>query len=248
MRPSPAKAGATIILASALSACTTYSDTDLGEGAKEVANNAPYMVKKNSAAIVVRVSESSSYCGSGQVVLNKIVNGKIDNSQSVTVGQVATGDLKDFGRMYLHVLTFNLPAITKEVDKGDIRTSFRAIAPGSYVATYASCNMGQSRVWMGGNEGGTLFSPAAPPMLRPLAGSNHIVIGEGQIVDAGFLNIQVLQSDLRPNGRGIAVLIGSEAPANFREAIRKNLPDLYPKITYTKFAPYPGILAPVPLE
>lgn len=34
------------------------------------------MIKEVGAAIVVRVSQSSEYCGAGQVVLTKVVNGK----------------------------------------------------------------------------------------------------------------------------------------------------------------------------
>jgi hypothetical protein len=246
------KMGMLMALASALSACGTYSSTQLGAGAKEVAKAAPGMAKDAGAAIVIRVSLSGSYCANGQVVLNKIVDGKIDKNQSVTIGQVGSGNLgdglKDIGKMYVRFLTLNVPAIVKEVDKGDIRTSYRPIAPGSYVATYASCSIGRTQATMGGNEGGSLFKAPPPPVLRPLLGANYIVIGNGQIVDAGILDIKVLSQQYRFTGPGIAMLIGSEAPPVFRETIRKNLPELYPKITYSKFTPYPGLLAPVPIK
>lgn len=166
------------------------------------------------------------------------------------IGQVSNLSLKEVGKVYVQFLILNLPGAVKTLNKqsgiSDIRTSYRAISPGTYVATYASCSVGESQVWMDGDEGVSLFRPTSVPMLRPLAGANHIVIGPGQIVDAGILDIHVLQSDLRPNGHGIAVLTGSEAPPIFREAIKKNLPDLYPKITYTRFTPYPGTLLSVP--
>lgn len=239
-----------IALTSVFASCTTYSSTHLGEGAKEVAKSAPGMAKDAGAAIVVRVSMLGSYCNSSRVVLTKIIDGKIDKSQSVAVGQVGSdkpGDgLKEAGRIYLHALTFNLPALMKDTEKGDIRTSYRPIAPGSYVVTYVNCNTGQREITMSGNESGSLFRAAPPRVLRAIAGANHIVIGSGQIVDAGILDINMLTQEPRLTGSGIAILLGSEAPPVFKETIKKNLPELYPKITYSKFTPYPGLLTPVP--
>jgi hypothetical protein len=88
-----------------------------------------------------------------------------------------------------------------------------------------------------------LFEASVKLGPRPVIGDNYIRVNSGQIVDAGLLNIDVLQSGgFLMGGRG--QLVASEAPMPFREAIRQHLPKLYPRITYTKFSSYAGFLLP----
>jgi hypothetical protein len=74
-------------------------------------------------------------------------------------------------------------------------------------------------------------------------GPNFITIGKGQIIDAGSLDISPIDMSLL-QGSGMGLLTSSEAPPALKEAIKLNLPDPYPHIYYTKFSPYPGVLAP----
>jgi hypothetical protein len=222
-----------LALVGALAGCADLASTKLSEGAKEAANKATLMAKEKGAAIVVRVSVSGEYCPQGTVVLNRVADGKIDDKTSVNIGQVFSGTLRDFGKMSLEFFTLNVPALAKEYQHRDIRTSYVPIEPGKYVVTRVYCRDGQYETVLGGDQG-SWFGP--PPKMRPVLGANYIVVGTGQIVDAGILNIQVIQKDFRPLSRGTGMLVASEAPAAFRDATRLNLPDLYRKITYTKFS------------
>lgn len=243
------KTVSTILAFSLLAGCADINSTKLGEGAKEAAAKAKSMAQQKGAAIVVRVSLSGSYCTSGQVILTRIVNGQL-SGDTVEIGQFL-GDtpadgLKELGKTYVHFLTFNLPAIAKTIDSQDIRTSFRPIAPGSYVVSQALCQIGQQHSASLGSNGASLFS-AAPRRPVAVAGDSYISVDSGQIVDAGVLDIHVIQrNNLFMDGKGL--LIASVAPTAFREAIRQNLPDLYPNITYTKFGPYRGVLQSTPAK
>ncbi|WHO75874.1 hypothetical protein [Rhizobium sp. BT03] len=99
------------------------------------------------------------------------------------------------------------------------------IAPGTYVVTYASCQMsspnGTTTLEAGGDHGG-LFS-----YISALEGASTITIGEGQIVDAGYFRVQGTQTH--------PVVVGQEASAAEREVMSEVLPGAYSSITFKKF-------------
>jgi len=102
---------------------------------------------------------------------------------------------------------------------------FHPIAPGTYVVTYASCQMsgpnGTETLEAGGDHGG-MFS-----YISALEGASKITIGEGQIVDAGYFRVQGTKSH--------PVVVGAEASPAEREVMREVLPGAYSSITFKKF-------------
>jgi len=138
--------------------------------------------------------------------------------------------LKEFAKLSMQMLTLNLPAIAKATAVEDIRTSFRPIEPGRYIVT------------LFGNVG-LLGVKGSNPQI-PILGDNSIVIGKGEIVDAGIIDIVSTGSSGVFFKNETARLVGSEAPQPFREVIKRNLPEIYARITYRKFSAYDGLLLP----
>ncbi len=209
------------------------------------------MVQDKGAAAVVRVMFNGTYCRRGSVRLQKIVDGKIDEGPFVEIGQPLGPDdmlgLKDVAKLSFQMLTLNLAAVAKASAVEDIRTSFRAIEPGRYVITVAECDNGDSHAAMGYANLGSIGDKEKKPQI-PLLGDNSIVIGKGEIVDAGIVDIVSTGSTGFLFGHQTARLAGSEAPQPLREAMKLNLPDVYAGITYTKFSAYEGILFPLNLQ
>jgi len=203
------------------------------------------MVQKKGAAIVVRVLYAGHYCHQGQVRLQKIVDGRTSTTSFVEIGQqtgrYGADGLKFFAETAVKMATINLKWLSKEVAGEDVRTSFRPIAPGRYAMTFVNCNSGGNQnTFMGAANFDVLQINTAKKAL-PILGDNSILIGHDQIVDAGTINIVPMGSTGFSRDR-IARVEGSEAPREFREAIRQSLPDFSLKITYTKFSPYLGAL------
>jgi len=106
--------------------------------------------------------------------------------------------------------------------------SFRPIAPGRYAITYADCQYGISQFSNGvkieaGGDHNFLFS-----YVSPLGGESTITIGQGQIVDAGYVRIAG-----RPSN---PTILASGASAAEREVMQEVLPEIYRSISFTKFS------------
>lgn len=225
---------AAFLAASTLSSCVNMESTELNGDAKTAAVASEAMVKQKGAAIVVRVKINNAYCGSGVVTLNKVIDGRISESR-VDIGQVThmTGSNK-LGDISSNLLKLNFSALPKS-QSNDMRTSYEPIEPGAYVVTQVVCdNPGLNTITLGPKPP-SLFEKPVKIGPMPLLGDSYIRIGSGQIVDAGLLNIDALEVG---GGRvgGVGRLIASEAPTAFRESVRQHLPELYPRITYTKFS------------
>ncbi|UIJ82740.1 hypothetical protein LZK78_25895 (plasmid) [Rhizobium leguminosarum] len=110
-------------------------------------------------------------------------------------------------------------------DAEDYERAFHPIAPGTYVVTYASCELsspnGTLKLEAGRDHGG-LFN-----YVSALEGASTITIGEGQIVDAGYFRVH--------GTRTHPVVVGQEASAAEREVMREVLPGAYSSITFKKF-------------
>jgi len=229
-----------------LPSCVTNPNSPkMDESAKAAGRKAETMVQEKGAAAVVRVSLNGTYCRRGRIRLQKIVDGKIDQGPFVEIGQPVgpngTLGLKDVAKLYLQMLTLNLPAVAKAAAVEDIRTSFRAIEPGRYIITLAECDNGDSTAGMGYANNGFMGEKGDRPQI-PLLGDNAIVIGKGEVVDAGIVDIVSTGSTGLFFGHQTARLAGSEAPQPFREAVKLNLPDVYARTTYSKFSAYEGFL------
>ncbi|AHG49785.1 hypothetical protein RLEG12_02575 (plasmid) [Rhizobium leguminosarum bv. trifolii CB782] len=158
----------------------------------------------------------------GQIRLRKLVDGEPD--------KVAAPEDVYSGFKWL------LPEQSKPADiKGNLLNPvgnakeyervFAPIAPGTYVVTYASCQMsspnGTTTLEAGGDHGG-LFS-----YISALEGASTITIGEGQIVDAGYFRVH--------GTRTHPIVVGQEASAAEREVMREVLPGAYSSITFKRF-------------
>jgi hypothetical protein len=226
-----------------LCGCVDINSTKLSEDAKASAVASETMVKQKGAAVVARITWSQKYCTNGTAQLNRIVEGRISD-EFYTVGEVRPPSDKDrnglaeLGKAYVHFLTLNFAALPKGVD---IRTAFVPIEPGTYVVTRVECTYGRTRAVLGGERLPSLFEKPVKYTPKPVLGDNYITIGNGEIVDAGILDLDVIE-DAHFFGDGKARIIASEAPPVFREAIKQNLPELYPRITYKRFAPYLGFV------
>ncbi|MBY3095461.1 hypothetical protein HFO15_33685 [Rhizobium laguerreae] len=110
-------------------------------------------------------------------------------------------------------------------DAKDYARAFHPIEPGTYIVTYASCELsspnGTLKLEAGGDHGG-LFN-----YISALEGASTITIGEGQIVDAGYFRVH--------GTRTHPVVVGQEASAAEREVMREVLPGTYSSITFKKF-------------
>lgn len=111
----------------------------------------------------------------------------------------------------MQMLTLNLPAIAKATAVEDIRTSFRPIEPGRYIVTLVNCNNGNSGAAMGFGNVGLLGVKGSNPQ-NPILGDNSIVIGKGEIVDAGIIDIVSTGSSGVFFKNETARLVGSEVP------------------------------------
>lgn len=104
---------------------------------------------------------------------------------------------------------------------------FVPIAPGRYVITYATCNnhSNGTTIQAGGDQSGMLGR--ALSYVRPLGGDSVITIGQGQIVDAGYIGLEGTRNDPR--------VVGFEATPAERDLMKSMIPEVYSSITFTKF-------------
>lgn len=208
-----------------LAGCATNPDSPVfTELARSNAMDAIAYSQKEGAAIVVRTKFDDRMCIAGKVTLRKVVDGKIVGD-AITVGGPRTYPNIFKAAAY----GFSPEHIRYGVDPG---SSYDAIAPGRYAVVMVTCPTGDSEVRLGGSEW-SLFGPIGPGISKAVMGENTITIERGQIVDAGTLTIKRTGGGLH---YGTGIILASEAPESFREAMRKQLPELAPKITYSRFS------------
>jgi hypothetical protein len=151
--------------------------------------------------------------------------------------------LRDILRRTIGLLLVGvLAGCTTDPNTTKMDESVKSKEPGRYVATTVLCTQAGREISIV-TSGKTILGLPTPSAKRLVVkGPNVIAIGKGQIIDAGSLDIIPIDMSLL-QGSGIEFLTSSEAPPAFKEAIKLNLPDLYPKIYYTTFSPYPRVLA-----
>lgn len=189
------------------------------EGSSQILANK----NKKGSLLLVRMVDSPLLgdvnCG-GYITLRRINAGKPDETEpSVSVGSAVSYRLQNPNKLVLGQL-FSATA-------QDYARWFVPVAPGRYVITYANCSYGNVTIEAGGDENG-LFGRTFS-YIRPFEGDAAITIGEGKIVDAGYIRLGGRRSDPR--------VVGSEATSAERDLMRSVMPDAYPSITFTKFSP-----------
>ena len=204
-------------------------------------------IKEKGAAIVTRVAHDRNTCSASQARLRRITGGKLDRQNFVLVEQVSA----EIGASYLGALSRHFGAVltmsSKESEqKADNYLknnpiSFAAIAPGNYVVTWIKCDYGNgSNIQLGADL--PSLDNQENPNIAPIPGASHIVIRQGQIVDAGSLNIVVNtpNPDVPSEKTGKAEAIVT--PRDHRNALKTEFPELHKRVRFTTFAPYKGTL------
>ncbi|WP_132588458.1 hypothetical protein [Rhizobium sp. BK068] len=77
----------------------------------------------------------------------------------------------------------------------------------------------------------------------PILGDNSIVIGKGEIVDAGIVDI-VSTGRAASSSRTRRPVLWDRRRPNRSGSIKRNLPENYARITYRKFSADDGLLLP----
>ena len=177
--------------------------------------------KKKGSLLLVRMVDSP-FLGDvdcdGYITLRRINAGKPDETEPpLSVGSAASYRLQNPNKLSLGQL-FSASAQRYE-------RWFVPVAPGRYSITYASCHYGNTTIEAGGDQDG-LFGRTFS-YVRPFGGDSTITIGQGQIVDAGYIRLTGTRSDPR--------VVGSVATPAERDLIKSVMPDVYPSITFTKF-------------
>ncbi len=204
---------------------------DPAEAAAEHSAAVAQIASKKSqkgALLLVRIVDANlmgdQYC-SGHIRLRRIDNGKPD--KNTPFEDIYSADRwllpnekkpKDMRATFLY----------RVADAASYARSFRPIAPGRYAITYADCQYGISQFSNGvkieaGGDHNFLFS-----YVSPLGGESTIAIGQGQIVDAGYVRIVG-----RPSN---PTILASGASAAEREVMQEVLPEIYRSISFTKFS------------
>lgn len=185
--------------------------------------------EKTGAALVVRVKYRQEMCNAGTVTLGKVVDGKLRGNSVIIGGPRGYSNIAK-GIAY----AASVEHLKYGVDPG---SSYGPIEPGQYAVLLVKCPLGRLEITFGGANWGFFGSSETKPVL----GDNSITIEKGQIVDAGTITIMPLAGGLR---RGTGFIVSSEAPESFRDAMRRQLPELAPKITYSRFSASTGLLTP----
>ncbi|WP_244616950.1 MULTISPECIES: hypothetical protein [unclassified Rhizobium] len=156
-------------------------------------------------------------CG-GYITLRKIKAGKPDETEPpVSVSSAAAYRLPNPNKLSLGQL---FAATAQRYERW-----FVPVEPGRYAITYANCSYGDMTIEAGGDTDG-VFGRALS-YVAPFGGESAITIGQGQIVDAGYVRLTGTRSDPR--------VVGMEATSAERDLMRSAMPDVYPAITFTKF-------------
>ena len=186
--------------------------------------------QKAGAALVVRAKSRQEMCNAGTVTLGKVVDGKIVGDTIIVGGPRGYSNIAK-GVAY----AYSVENFKYGVDPG---SSYAPIEPGRYVVLLVKCPLGRLEITLGAANWGFFGSSETKPVL----GDNSIVVEKGQIVDAGTLTIMPLDGGGLHRGTGF--IMASEAPESFRDAMRRQLPELAPKITYSRFSPVTDLLTP----
>jgi hypothetical protein len=193
------------------------------------------MIAEKGAAIVSRVTFKGRYCR-GSMTLNPIVNGRVDQNNSVSItqetGKPGMSALRDQVKRNGYTEIFN-PQGFKEYQKYLLsQTRYTSIKPGKYVVTSLECWEGGASWHMGVTDDILLEAIFGANLQKPIKGDNSITIDRGQVIDTGTL-------DIVPDfwGAPTAKLVGREASAEIREVSRQSAPDLYEHISYERFSP-----------
>ena len=202
-------------------------------------------ITAKGAAIVTRVSLADTSCLMSQSRLRKVVNGKIDQKEVVTISQLAP----DAGNSYLNSLKMRIGGILFTSGEGEKKAndylknnplSFSEISPGNYVVTWLKCEHKDGNIQLGADFPGQ--TDTEKNKIEPLIGANSIQIGKGQLIDAGTLKIEIFVPDASKPDQKKGRVKAVETPKNQRDLLKQELPEIYKRVRFATFTPYRGRL------
>ncbi|PYE88193.1 hypothetical protein [Phyllobacterium leguminum] len=193
-----------------LTACGSPSIEEKSELSARTEREAESYIKQKGAAIAFRATAAKNFWTNkprecGNVSLTRVEGDR--QLETVEVRTVNEG--------------FRLEGMSDGREEG-YRIRFTPVQPGKYIVTGLNCNAGEVGR---GNGYGIFFGKTDK---RPVAGANTIIIGPGEIVDAGALDFMLLRMNY-------GILVSHPAASGYRAMIQKNMPNLYHRITFKTF-------------
>ncbi len=182
-------------------------------------------VAAKGAAIVMRVTIDGKICPQSNIELLPLINDSLVTGRSVSIGQIYSAE--DVAKMAFKMATFNLSGTLDIAKSQDLRVSFQPITPGDYGIYRIICSWDAQQRTVLDASSSVAFGFGRKPSLVPLQQDGKITVKKGEILDAGLLNI------VSNNGR--AIIVASPTPQNYIDTMKRNLPALYPKVTFRQF-------------
>ena len=228
------------ILVVGLGACQTTNPDGLSQKAHDQAQKVDAQLQQSGAVIVTRVTNKGGSCPLAEVRLRPVLNGRIDPSVFYTVGQTRSisgqSHLAGMSSLMWRAATFQISSVMEDIFPKDGSTSFVAIPPGDYFVTSATCDYGNGSITRLGADYPNAFT-SETGVIGPVPGANFIHVRQGDILDAGILDI--VETGTTPgllvDGK-IGKAVAMSVPENYRQILQRELPDLYRRMRFTTFA------------
>ncbi|MHC5308309.1 hypothetical protein [Bartonella sp. LJL80] len=230
----------TIALCLSISACASKPKKDMsGEEAIKVAQT---HIVSGGSAIAIRLTYEGELCRVAIVRLRKVINGKLDEKNS-TVLSAGSSNYQVAGLSDKAIsqdkFLFNKVTFEKrfaELTNTKISQAFKPIAAGDYLLTSARCNTTRNMtVGMGEDMEDIIVKALFNPKKKPLLGLNFIHIGNGELVDAGILELKHLPETMRSAPSNGAFVMAYPATARFQNALDEKFPEITARIKFTRF-------------
>lgn len=191
-----------------LTACGTPSAEKQVKLSNKTEQEADKFLKEKGAAIAFRAMVGKNLLGN-PAECGSVALRRVDGKQQFETVRVNTGSGFRLFKGYS----------AKDPRDEGYRIKFEPIKPGKYIVTALNCDSGYVN----------------PPRLSDgtdiaVAGANTITIGSGELVDAGTL-------DFKANFSGRGFLVSYPSESAYRAMVRKNMPNVYSRISFKTFAP-----------
>ncbi len=232
---------AVCLLSIGMTGCQTSNvETKLTDKAIEQARKVDNQLQKHGAVIVTRITNRGKNCPIAEVRLRPVHNGVIDRSVFYTIGQTRSvsgqSHLAAMSTMMWHASTLQLKSVMDATFPKDGSTSFVPVPPGDYAVTSAICDYGNGAMARLGADHPTIITQGTG-VVGAVPGANLIRIRQGDILDAGILDIQ--ENGTAPGlifDQKLGKLVAHPVPASFRQLMKSELPDLYKRMRFTTFS------------
>jgi hypothetical protein len=191
-------------------------------------------VTREKSVLLTRVTYGSNECA-GSIRLTPVIDGRLVPEKAERVGYHLGNVPQRFiglGSLMVNMVTLDIAGLKKDTAADRWRASFHAIAPGDYVVTHVDCGHGNYTVTMGGSR---LLSLLGAGAATPIRGDNFIRVPPGQLVDAGTLDVTILEPGLLSS---TATLVGKVLSAEQQAQLSRDFPSLHAKMSFSRFTAF----------